>query len=54
MILIEKIKDMSDSDKIKYIDKILNHIQNQTLESSNIENIHMEVAIRVGLLYIFN
>lgn len=48
MILVDKIKNLeSDSERKKIIDKVLTHIQNNSLKSSNIEKIHMEAAVSV-------
>jgi DNA polymerases epsilon N terminal len=49
MLLVEKIKDFDDGDRKEFIDKIYSNIQNQTLETANIQKEHMEAALRVSL-----
>lgn len=48
MILVEKIRDFDVDERKKFIDKIFSNIQNQTLETNNIENEQMIAAIRVS------
>ena len=47
MLLVPKIKDLGDDERKSFIDKIFVSIQNQTLETANIESEHMNAAIRV-------
>lgn len=47
MLLVEKIKDLSEQERKEFIDKIYTSIQNQSLETANIEKDHMTAAIRV-------
>lgn len=47
LLLVEKIKDLPDQERKEFIDKIFSSIQNQTLETANIEKEHMQAAIRV-------
>jgi DNA polymerases epsilon N terminal len=47
LLLVEKIKDMDEGDRKEFIDKIYSNIQNQTLETANIQKEHMAVALRV-------
>lgn len=47
MLLVEKIKDLSEQERKEFIDKIYESIQNQALETANIEKVHMTAAIRV-------
>lgn len=47
LMLVEKIKDLQDQERKDFIDKIFSSIQNQTLETANIEKEHMLSAIRV-------
>lgn len=54
MLLVEKIKDLSEQDRKDFIDKIYASIQNQTLETANIEKENMIAAIRVSQLILFN
>lgn len=50
LLLVAKIKDLSEDDRKEFIDKIFSSIQNQTLETANIEKDHMIAAIRVSLI----
>lgn len=50
MILVAKVKDMSDSTRKEFIDKVYSNVQNQGLETANIEREHMLSAIRVSHL----
>ena len=47
LLVVEKIKDLQDQERKDFIDKIFSSIQNQTLETANIEKEHMLAAIRV-------
>jgi ABC-type uncharacterized transport system ATPase component len=47
LLLVEKIKDLPEKERKEKIDKIFSSIQNQTLETANIEKEHMMAAIRV-------
>lgn len=47
MILVAKVKDLSDTARKEFIDKVYSNVQNQGLETANIENDHMVSAIRV-------
>ena len=48
MILVAKIKDMSDTARKEFIDKVYSNVQNQGLQTANIESDHMLSAIRVS------
>jgi hypothetical protein len=48
LLLVEKIKDLPDQERKEFIDKIFSSVQNQTLETANIEKEHMLAAIRVS------
>lgn len=50
LLLVAKIRDMSEEARQEFIDKIFSSIQNQTLETANIEKEHMIAAIRVSLI----
>lgn len=50
LLLVAKIKDLSEEDRKEFIDRIFSSIQNQTLETANIEKEHMIDAIRVSLV----
>lgn len=51
MILVAKVKDMPDTTRKEFIDKVYSNVQNQGLETANIENDHMLSAIRVCHLF---
>lgn len=51
MILVAKVKDMSDTARKEFIDKVYSNVQNQGLETANIESDHMLSAIRVSHLF---
>lgn len=47
LLLVDKIKDLPDQERKDFIDKIFTSVQNQALETANIEKNHMIAAIRV-------
>lgn len=48
MLLVAKLKDLQENERNQLIDKIFTNIQNQTMESTNIEEQNMTAAIRVS------
>lgn len=50
LLLVEKIKDLSEDERQNYIGKVYTSLQNQTLETASIEKEHMTAAIRVRLI----
>lgn len=48
MILVAKVKDMTDTARKEFIDKVYSNVQNQGLETANIESQHMLSALRVS------
>lgn len=47
MLLVVKIKDLPDNERSQMIEKIFTNIQNQSMESTNIDEQNMVAAIRV-------
>jgi hypothetical protein len=48
MMLVEKIKESPENERKAKLDKILSTIQNQNLETANIEEENMKLAIQVS------
>lgn len=50
MLLVEKLKELPDNERSSMIDKIFVNIQNQSMETSSIEEANMKAAIRVSCI----
>lgn len=50
MLLVAKVKDLPENERTQMVDKIFTNIQNQSMESTNIDESSMVAAIRVKLI----
>lgn len=50
MLLVAKVKDLPENERTQMVDKIFTNIQNQSMESTNIDESSMVAAIRVRLI----
>jgi hypothetical protein len=51
MVLVNKIKDMSESEQEKVISDVHSHIMKSKMKSSNLEKQYMEAAVKVRISF---